>query len=76
MKTVRLGSRALTYEPELILRSDYAPMLGLFDRLYDNGIQVAWMNHFSTPGEVLNPLTVAAARPAVVRRDDREITAL
>ncbi|MFQ5526706.1 MAG: hypothetical protein ACE5GX_10640 [Thermoanaerobaculia bacterium] len=62
VKTVRLGSRALTYEPELVLRTDYGTMLGLFDRLYDNGIQVAWMSHFSTPGEVLNPLTVAAIR--------------
>ena len=37
-------------------------MLALFDRLHDNGIQVAWMAHFSTPREVLNPLTVAAIR--------------
>ena len=37
-------------------------MLELFDRLNDNGIQVAWMTHFSTPREVLNPLTLAAIR--------------
>jgi len=62
VKTVRLGSRALTYQPELILRRKYQPMLDLFDRLNENGIQVAWMAHFSTPREVLNPLTVAATR--------------
>ncbi len=62
VKTVRLGSRALTYEPELILRPGYERMLELFERLYENGIQPAWMTHFSTPREVLNPLTIAAIR--------------
>ncbi|MCP4200767.1 MAG: hypothetical protein GY769_02380 [bacterium] len=62
VKTVRLGSRALTYQPELVLSPDYDPMLELFDRLYSHGIQVAWMSHFSTPREVLNPLTIAAIR--------------
>ncbi len=62
VKTVRLGSRALTYQPEVILSPKYEPMLELFDRLYDHGIQVAWMAHFSTPREVLNPLTIAAIR--------------
>jgi L-lysine 2,3-aminomutase len=62
VKTVRLGSRALTYQPELVLAPGYDRMLELFDRLYDNGIQVAWMAHFSTPREVLNPLTIAAVR--------------
>ena len=62
VKTVRLGSRALTYQPELVLQPEYGEMLAIFDRLYEHGIQVAWMSHFSTPGEVLNPLTIAAIR--------------
>ena len=62
VKTVRLGSRALTFDPELVLRPDYDPMLATFDRLYDDGIQVAWMAHFSTPRELLNPATLAAVR--------------
>ncbi|MCP3964146.1 MAG: hypothetical protein GY719_40470 [bacterium] len=62
VKCVRLGSRALTYEPELVLLPKYSRMLELFDRLNEGGIQVAWMTHFSTPREVLNPLTVAAIR--------------
>jgi lysine 2,3-aminomutase len=62
IKTVRLGSRALSYEPESILRSSYDPMLRLFDRLYSEGIQVAFMAHFSTPRELLTPLTIAAIR--------------
>ncbi|MDH3402888.1 MAG: hypothetical protein OES32_06010 [Acidobacteriota bacterium] len=72
VKTVRLGSRALTYQPEIVLSPKYEGMLELFERLYDHGIQVAWMAHFSTPREVLNPLTIAAirrlqARHAVLR---------
>jgi L-lysine 2,3-aminomutase len=62
VKTVRLGSRALTYDPETVLHPDFDAMLATFDRLYDHGIQVAWMAHFSTPREVLNPATLAAIR--------------
>ena len=62
IKTVRLGSRALSYKPEMILSSDYNKTLALFKKLTDNGIQTAWMSHFSTPREVLNPSTIAAIR--------------
>ena len=62
IQTVRLGSRSLTYHPELVLSTRYNKMLALFDTLYDNGIQVAWMAHFSTPRELLNPGTIAAVR--------------
>ncbi len=62
IKVVRLGSRSLTFHPEMILSSKYDKMLELFDRLYDNGIQMAWMAHFSTPREILNPRTIAAIR--------------
>ena len=62
IKTLRLGSRALTFHPEMILSSDYDPYLEIFRTLYDNGIQVVWMAHFSTPREVLNPSTIAAIR--------------
>jgi L-lysine 2,3-aminomutase len=62
VKTVRLGSRALTYQPELVLSPEYEAMLALFDALDSEGIQVAWMAHFSTPRELLNPMTLAAVR--------------
>ncbi len=62
VRTVRIGSRALTFNPEMLLQPEYQETLDLFQHLYDNGIQVAWMAHFSTPREVLNPLTVAAVR--------------
>ncbi|MBU1357039.1 MAG: hypothetical protein KJ620_10780 [Candidatus Edwardsbacteria bacterium] len=62
IKTVRLGTRVLTYHPELILSRDYDQMLGLFRKLKDHGIQLAFMSHFSTPREILNPSTIAAIR--------------
>ncbi len=62
IKTLRIGSRVLSYEPEMLLKDDYNKFLDLFKKLVDNGIQVAFMSHFSTPREVLNPLTIAAIR--------------
>lgn len=60
IKTLRLGSRALSYQPELILSNKFNKHLELFKKLKRNGVQVLWMAHFSTPREVLNPLTIAA----------------
>lgn len=62
IRTIRLGSRALTFQPELILTKKFEKMLKLYDLLYDNGIQMSWMAHFSTPRELLNPRTIAAIR--------------
>jgi L-lysine 2,3-aminomutase len=62
IKTIRIGSRALTYYPEMILKEDYNKYLDLFQHLIDNGIQVAWMAHFSTPREILNLPAIAATR--------------
>lgn len=62
LRTIRIGSRALTYQPEMILTRRYGRMLDLFDHLHENGIQVSWMAHFSTPRELLNPSTIAAIR--------------
>lgn len=62
IRTIRLATRSLTYHPEMILTRKYEKMLALFDRLHDNGIQLAWMAHFSTPRELLNPFTIAAVR--------------
>lgn len=62
IRTIRLGSRALTFHPELILAKKFRPMLELFRELGDNGIQLVWMSHFSTPREILNPTTIAAIR--------------
>mgnify|MGYP000911341795 CR=1 FL=1 len=62
IKTIRLGTRVLTYNPEIILTRDYVKMLNLFKKLYDNGIQILIMSHFSTPRELLNAATIAAIR--------------
>ncbi len=60
IKTVRIGSRALTFHPELILMDKFKEKLELMNRTVENGIQVVWVSHFSTPREILNPLTLAA----------------
>lgn len=62
VRTVRLASRMLSYQPELILTPRYGRFLELFDLMYDNGVQLTWMAHFSTPRELLNPGTIAAIR--------------
>jgi L-lysine 2,3-aminomutase len=62
IRAVRLGSRMLTYQPELVLSRKYDKMLAVFDTLRDNGVQLCWMAHFSTPREVLNPCNLAAIR--------------
>jgi L-lysine 2,3-aminomutase len=62
IKNIRLGTRVLTFDPEMILTPAYDRMLKLFRRLYDNGIQLLFMSHFSTPRELMNPSTIAAIR--------------
>ncbi len=62
IRTLRLGTRALTFAPEMILSSDYNKMLDLFKKLNNNGVQVVWMAHISTPRELLNISTIAAIR--------------
>jgi len=62
VQTVRLGTRSLSYRPEMGIQPRYERMLVLFDELHDNGIQLAWMAHFSTPRELLNTSTIAAIR--------------
>ncbi|MBL4831241.1 MAG: hypothetical protein JKY55_15315 [Aliivibrio sp.] len=62
VKNIRLATRSLTFQPEMILSEKYEGMLELFELLRDNGIQLAWMAHFSTPRELLNPSTIAAIR--------------
>jgi len=54
--------RVLTDDPAMILSPRYDATLEIFDTLHDNGIQLAWMAHFSTPRELLNPSTLAAIR--------------
>jgi lysine 2,3-aminomutase len=62
VRTIRLGSRMLTYQPERVLNRRFDRMLALFDHMRDNGLRMTWMAHFSTPRELLNPSTIAAVR--------------
>ncbi len=62
IKSVRIGSRAITFHPELILGNKFKKILGLLKMLTDNGIQAVWVAHLSTPYEILNPGAIAAIR--------------
>ena len=62
IRQIRIASRGLTYEPNIILDKKYTASLELFKKLIDNGIQVLWMGHFSTPKEILNIHTISAIR--------------
>ena len=62
IRNIRIASRALTYEPDVVLQRKYDDALELFGRLIDHGVQVLWMGHFSTPKEMLNIHTIAAIR--------------
>ncbi len=62
IKTVRIGSRAVTFHPELLLSNKFKNILDLLKKLIDNGIQVVWMAHISTPHDILNPGAIAAIR--------------
>lgn len=62
VKSVRFGSRAVTFHPELILSKKFNAVLELWDKVIDSGIQVVWVAHLSTPRDILNPETIAAFR--------------
>ena len=62
VRNIRIASRALTYEPNVVVNQKYDGTLKLFKELIDSGIQVIWMAHFSTPKEFLNIHTLAAIR--------------
>ncbi len=62
IRQIRIASRGLTYEPNIILDKKYTGTLKLFRKLIDHGVQVLWMGHFSTPKEILNIHTISAIR--------------
>ena len=62
IKTVRIGSRAINFHPELLLSVEFKDILELLKKVIDNGIQVVWMAHISTPHDILNPGSIASIR--------------
>lgn len=62
IKTIRLGSRGLTFHPELVLTEKFTEILELMRKTVENGIQFVWVAHMSTPRDVINSITVAAVR--------------
>ncbi len=62
VRTLRIGSRAITFHPEFLLSEKFTKILELLNEVVNNGIQVVWMAHLSTPREILNPGALAAIR--------------
>ncbi len=62
IRTVRIGSRAITYHPEFLLSDHFKEILELLKTVVENGIQVVWMSHTSSPGEIMNPGALAAIK--------------
>jgi lysine 2,3-aminomutase len=62
IRNIRLASRALTFDPQLVLRPSYNKTLDFFTQLIEHGIQMVWMGHFSAPKEIMNLTTIAAIR--------------
>ncbi len=62
IRTIRIASRALTYEPGVVVSPQWDKTLELLQEVIDHGIQVIWVAHFSTPKELMNIHTLAAVR--------------
>lgn len=62
IRNIRVASRALTFDPQIVLRPTYDQTLELFTTLMEHGIQMVWMGHFSSPKEIMNLTTIAAIR--------------
>lgn len=62
IRNIRVASRGLTFDPQMILRPTYDKTLQLFTHLMEHGIQMVWMGHFSSPKEIMNLTTIAAIR--------------
>jgi lysine 2,3-aminomutase len=62
IRTIRIASRALTYEPGVVVSPHWDKTIELLKQVIDHGIQVIWVAHFSTPKELMNIHTLAAVR--------------
>ena len=62
IKTIRFGSRSITFHPELLLSNKFKEILELWNEVFMSGIQVVWVAHLSTPRDILNPGSIAAIR--------------
>ncbi|WP_297089833.1 hypothetical protein [uncultured Draconibacterium sp.] len=62
IRTLRIGSRAISFHPEFLLSEHFTPILHLLKKVVNNGIQVVWMAHLSTPRELTNPGALAAVQ--------------
>ena len=64
LRTIRIGSKALSYWPyRFTSDNDADQLMALFRRITDSGLQLAFMAHFSHPAE----LSTDAVRKAISR---------
>jgi L-lysine 2,3-aminomutase len=72
LKTIRIGTKALSYWPyKFLTDSDSQEMLDIFRKITDNGLHLAIMGHFNH----LNELSTTAVKSAIkeVRKTGAEI---
>ena len=72
LKTIRIGTKALSYWPyKFLTDSDSEEMLDIFRRITDNGLHLAFMGHFNH----LNELSTESVKSAIkaVRKTGAEI---
>jgi len=62
LKTIRIGTKALSYWPyKFLTDSDSQEMLGIFRKITDNGLHLAFMAHFNH----LNELSTDSVKSAI-----------
>ena len=72
LKTIRIGTKALSYWPyKFLTDSDSQEMLDVFRKITDNGLHLAFMGHFNH----LNELSTDAVKSAIkeVRKTGAQI---
>lgn len=63
LKTIRIGTKALTYWPyKFTTDKDAEEILELFKEVTDSGIHLAFMAHFNNPAELRTPAVKEAIR--------------
>ncbi len=63
LKTIRLGTKALSYWPQrFVTDKDAGELLALFERAREAGIHIAFMAHFNHPKELSTKIVAQAIR--------------
>src|SRR5690625_5794120 len=79
LRTIRIGSKSLSYWPyKYVTDRDAEETLELFKKVTDSGIQLSFMAHFNHPAELQTPILKKAAENirktgAVIRTQSRPL---